>query len=1028
MIATHCHSESYSGLAMRLMTSLLLIATTVSMGRCAEATSQLSVSYARDIAPILQQKCVACHRDKQSEGGLSLETTAALMRGGDSGASIVPENLDDSVLFARVSGGEEPLMPPEDNAVGAKPLTDKEVDLLRRWILGGAPVNATEKVAPLDVQPIPKSIRDSFALDASPDGSIVAVGRANRVDLLDEKTGQPVGQLIDPSLDQDGAADIDFIQAIKFSPSGDRIATGGFRTTRIWQRTADTPALPKALQGATRSIAISPDRTRAASVNAIGDVEVWDLKDSKLISSIPRSGTSPQLCWDCSTQLVIVDDSGTLRLIDPETGAVAGTIPLDGSIKQVTQSVDGRYTAVLGHDQRIRVFESATRLDLKLLSDVTDATAVAFPDNASLAVANQRGTIQVLEIASASIRNTLDHGSSVHAIAIDGDRTRLASGGAAGDTKLWNVGDGKLLATFVGDATTDLQLVFLEQDIQRETAWIDRLNSETLKLNERLKKEDEALAKVIAAKETAAKEAETKKIQLKETLAKVEAGTQAVAAKTKQIQSARQTITTSENAIASSQQAMNKVKARLQPLTQEAAAADQEVKVAEAQLAEAMKRLETARARAVKVSKQVVEQEQALATEADRQTDAMKAKENAEQAITKAKAEIESEKQTVAKLNESASTLKKEVTNASEELSQREQALATAQKTRDIAAAKVPTHQDMIRRHSNRLAGTQFRRERLVGRRDAGRPVAQLAFSPQGQFLAAVHDGGEAIVYDIKSGRKTAKLASSASNHASSVIDACFLDSERLLVPSTGGEPSLLRTVSQWKLQRVIGGVTSDLFDDRVTALDFSADGRSLAIGSGIPSRSGQVLIVDPSDGRVLRRYENVHSDMLLGLRFSPDDRLIATAASDKTIRLIDLQTNQVIGALDGHTHHVLSVVWNDAATMLASASADGTIKTWDAASGQRQRTMVNIADEITAVEFVPGTSRVVSAAADGNIRVHDAGNGNQVTTAGVPGDALFTLELSSDGSRVYASGQTGNVHVFTVDGLKRDTAWQSQQ
>ena len=77
------------------------------------------IDFASEILPILQRNCLACHHEKEAEGGLVLETLASIRKGGDSGEGVVAKDLESSQIFIRASGIEEPLMPPEDNKVGA---------------------------------------------------------------------------------------------------------------------------------------------------------------------------------------------------------------------------------------------------------------------------------------------------------------------------------------------------------------------------------------------------------------------------------------------------------------------------------------------------------------------------------------------------------------------------------------------------------------------------------------------------------------------------------------------------------------------------------------------------------------------------------------------------------------------------------------------------------------------------------------------------------------------------------------------
>lgn len=75
------------------------------------------VDFGKEIVPILKRNCLACHHQKEAEGGLVLETIDTILKGGDSGHGVVAKDISASLLFSRASGAEEPLMPPEDNEV-----------------------------------------------------------------------------------------------------------------------------------------------------------------------------------------------------------------------------------------------------------------------------------------------------------------------------------------------------------------------------------------------------------------------------------------------------------------------------------------------------------------------------------------------------------------------------------------------------------------------------------------------------------------------------------------------------------------------------------------------------------------------------------------------------------------------------------------------------------------------------------------------------------------------------------------------
>lgn len=91
-----------------------------------------TVQFQEDIAPVLSRRCVNCHNDNVTEGSLSFTSAASFMNGGDSGETIVPGKPDESLLIEMVAG-DEPAMPQD-----GEPLSEAEVNLLRRWVASGA--------------------------------------------------------------------------------------------------------------------------------------------------------------------------------------------------------------------------------------------------------------------------------------------------------------------------------------------------------------------------------------------------------------------------------------------------------------------------------------------------------------------------------------------------------------------------------------------------------------------------------------------------------------------------------------------------------------------------------------------------------------------------------------------------------------------------------------------------------------------------------------------------------------------------
>jgi uncharacterized membrane protein len=105
--------------------------------RPTEAHAQVAaagpVSYARQVAPILEARCTECHGRDTTEVELNLTTYEGLMKGSEYGTVVEAGDAAASLLMEMITAGEMPQ--------DAPPLAAEEVEILRAWIDEGAQNN-----------------------------------------------------------------------------------------------------------------------------------------------------------------------------------------------------------------------------------------------------------------------------------------------------------------------------------------------------------------------------------------------------------------------------------------------------------------------------------------------------------------------------------------------------------------------------------------------------------------------------------------------------------------------------------------------------------------------------------------------------------------------------------------------------------------------------------------------------------------------------------------------------------------------
>jgi hypothetical protein len=92
------------------------------------------VDFNKEIKPIFEASCIKCHGRGKSKGGLQFDTRETFLKGGDSGAPIVPGQSDESLLISLVQGFDPDSVMPKK---GSR-LTSEQIGVLRAWIDQGA--------------------------------------------------------------------------------------------------------------------------------------------------------------------------------------------------------------------------------------------------------------------------------------------------------------------------------------------------------------------------------------------------------------------------------------------------------------------------------------------------------------------------------------------------------------------------------------------------------------------------------------------------------------------------------------------------------------------------------------------------------------------------------------------------------------------------------------------------------------------------------------------------------------------------
>jgi len=378
------------------------------------------------------------------------------------------------------------------------------------------------------------------------------------------------------------------------------------------------------------------------------------------------------------------------------------------------------------------------------------------------------------------------------------------------------------------------------------------------------------------------------------------------------------------------------------------------------------------------------------------------------------------------------------------DLEPKKKALTDVEKLKIASQTALENSSQVLVLTENSLKTAQVRldeRKALVTQQDQKLASAQAAATQQKTISDAIRFSVQSIVF---AGRNILAAAATVGSSPSDSIDLFSLetreriDSLKVALPAYS-QAALAAVVPNdptrpWKEALVIS--SPSVLVERVMALAFSVDGTQLAIGSGAPSRSGQLSIINIGDANITAAISSgtpsiaaslidLHSDTILALAYSPDGKWLATGGADKMTKLIDTKTNSVSRVLEGHTHYVLGLAWQDDSYRLATASADTTVKVWDVEQGESLKTITGFGTEITSIAYVGKSSNVVTSTLNNLVRVHDTNSGNRVKQFSTTGDSLYCVTVSPNGNYVLSTGQEGIVRVWQTEGGQLVGEWK---
>ncbi|MFH1136344.1 MAG: caspase family protein [Pseudomonadota bacterium] len=247
--------------------------------------------------------------------------------------------------------------------------------------------------------------------------------------------------------------------------------------------------------------------------------------------------------------------------------------------------------------------------------------------------------------------------------------------------------------------------------------------------------------------------------------------------------------------------------------------------------------------------------------------------------------------------------------------------------------------------------------------------------------------------------------------HLAHVFDLRFTADSRELISL--GEDKVVRV---WDLEtgrtaRTILGQVGPGLEGALYALALSPDEKVLAVGgrlAGNRAEACSIRLHDFESGRVAGLLAG-HANVVNDLDFSPRGGLLASASSDRTVRLWDLRGEaQPARVLRGHSGYVYQARFSPDGRFLVSASDDRTLILWRVEDGVQIAGLSGHADPVRAAAWSPDGRHIVSGGRDKVIKLWDGRDGRFLADLAVLKRAPAALAFSPDGAALAVGGEQG--------------------
>ncbi len=428
------------------------------------------ITYQDNILPLVEANCSKCHNPDKKKADLDLTSYQGALKGSGSGPVLISGNPDASKLWKAVTHAEDPIMPPN-----RPKLPDKDLEVFRKWILGGLLETANGKAVvaaaptvdltlkpdtvgkPEGPPPMPKDLpREPVVhtvrmnaitgLAASPWAPLIAVAGQKQVLLFHSETLELLGIL--PFTEGQPVE-------VKFSRSGQVLLASGGRGAQsgrvmLWDVVTGKHLVTLGNDYDTVLAAdIRPDQSLVVLGGPNRLVKLWSTKTAQLQHKIKKhTDWVTAVAYSPNGQmLATADRNGGISIWDPDSAQELFTLAgHKAAVTALSWRGDSKLLASSSEDGTVKLWEMQEGRQMKgWTAHGPGALCVSFAHDGRLVTCGRDLAVTVWNANGGRVRNLAFSGDIPIRAAFSCDDQRVFATDFAGRVAVWNAADGKRL-------------------------------------------------------------------------------------------------------------------------------------------------------------------------------------------------------------------------------------------------------------------------------------------------------------------------------------------------------------------------------------------------------------------------------------------------------------------------------------------------------------------------------------------------------------------------------------------------------